>query len=223
VKLALVVLTNGRRDCIERTIPSLEEYVSPLPAQDPHARIIVDDSGDRAYGAWLEERFAGFDVYPVDRSRGYAAAMRRAIALGTAGDADWLFFTEDDFVYQRPVDLRAIAAAMDAEPRLAQVVLRRQAWFPSERKAGGMIERFDPALFTQRDGYIEHRVFWSGNPHLVRTSFLRRHPWPLGDDSERRFGRTAFGDPRVSVALWGRRDDVPWVEHIGAVRVGSGY
>jgi hypothetical protein len=223
MKLVLVVLTNGRAACIERTIPSLEEYMSPLPAAGSHARIIVDDSGDAEYSAWLEDRFPGFDVYPVRDSEGYAPAMRRAHARALASGVDWLFFSEDDFVYHRPVDLEAIADAMEANPQLAQVVLRRQAWFRSERAAGGMIERFDPALFAERDGFIEHRVFWSANPHLVRTSFLREHPWPLGDNSEVRFGRRVFAEPGARVALWGEFADEPWVEHIGDVRVGRGY
>jgi hypothetical protein len=116
---------------------------------------------------------------------------------------------------------------MDADPGLVQMVIRRQAWFPTEVEAGGMIERFDPTAFSEcSDGthdWLEHRLFYSMNPHLVRRSFLAAHPWPPRPNSEHHFGLRLFRDKSVRSGLWGKRSDPPRVTHIGVERTGTGY
>lgn len=214
MNVATLILTNGRRDCIARTIPSLRESVTPLGPL-----LVADDSGDPDYVRWLD-RFGPDRMLVPLPSAGYAVAMWRALGWVAASEFDWVFVVEDDFVFHRPVDLEAMAAVMDADPRIAQMVLLRQPWYPSEKRSGGVLERFDPAALTRHDGWTEHRLFWSMNPHLVRRSFLAEHRWPLGDRSERRFGQAVFRDPETVVGMWGTE---PWVEHIGTERVGTGY
>lgn len=217
----LIIITNGRRDCIETTVASLERQATPAFTE----RLICDDSGDPEYAAWLKRTFPSFFVYAhphVGHGPAVAYAFRRAAQMGTP----WVFFCEDDYEFNRPLDLEAMSRAMIANPAVTQMVVRRQGWFPAEVAAGGMIERFDPVLFTERgqDGttWIEHRQFYSLNPHLTRRSFIAAHPWPAIPNSEHHFGRRLFSRPAVSAGIWGAKADEPWARHFGD-RVGSGY
>jgi hypothetical protein len=219
--VGLVIITNGRRDCIEATVASLKERVKPAFTE----RLICDDSGDPKFARWLQETFPDFVVYAhphLGHGPAVAFARRRAAQMGTP----WVFFSEDDYEFNRPIDLEAIARQMIEHPSVAQMVIRRQGWFPSEIEAGGMIERFDPGLFTERSQngttWIEHRQFYSLNPHLTRRSFIAAHPWPARPNSEHHFGRALFSRPNVSAGIWGAKGDEPWARHFGE-RVGSGY
>jgi hypothetical protein len=221
LRVGLVIITNGRKDCIQSTVASIEARVKPAFTE----KIICDDSGDAEYVEWLKRTFPGFVVYGhphLGHGPAVAYAFRRAAAM----PADWVFFSEDDFEFTRDVDLEALANEMRAKPSVTQMVIRRQAWFPSEVEAGGMIERFDPALFTEHSqngsSWIEHRQFYSLNPHLTRRSFIAAHPWPARPNSEHHFGLSLFRASGVTAGIWGAKADAPWARHFGE-RVGSGY
>lgn len=217
----LVIITNGRRDCIAPTIASIQDRLPPFAA-----RLICDDSGDPAYVAWLRETFPAFTI--ADHPHlGHGPAVRFAIREAAKLDVDWVFWSEDDYEFLRPVDLAAVARTMEREgDDLKQMVIRRQAWFPTEIEAGGMIERFDPALFIERESpdgpWVEHRQFYSLNPHLVRRDLLAVIRWPAVPNSEHQFGRRLFREPLARCGIWGSKADEPWVRHMGE-RTGSGY
>ncbi len=211
----LLVMTDGRREAIERTIPSAFEYLDGIDE-----RVIVDDSGDADYQAWLRLRFPAFGLICGPKRLGYTKAMQRVNQIELGSGLPWIFRLEDDFVFQRPVDLAAMQRTMCDNPHLVQLALRRQAWFPNELEAGGIIEA-NPTAFTQRDGFIEHGEFFTNNPTLLRRSFIAANPWPDARWSEAVFGRNVLrGDARS--AFLGSTDDEPWVEHIG-IRQGTGY
>lgn len=219
-----VVVTNGRRDCIARTIPSIEAKLGPFVD-----RVICDDSGDAAFVAWLGATFPGWRIR-AHRHLGHAGAVQFALAEAAAMDVDWVFWCEDDLEFQERIELTTIIDVMEeAGEDLKQMVIKRQAWFPTEVAAGGMIERFDPALFVERSAngssWIEHRQFYSLNPHLARRGLLEAigRKWPLLPNSEHHFGQRLFRDPRVKCGIWGAKADPPRVLHIGAERTGSGY
>lgn len=54
-EVALVVITDGRRDCISRAVGSMEENLRGPFVE----RFIVDDSGDYEYGDWLDAEYLG--------------------------------------------------------------------------------------------------------------------------------------------------------------------
>lgn len=227
----LIVPTNGRPECISRTIRSAQQHLSGVAGM-----VIVDDSGDATYGQWLADEFIGgpWDgkVMHLPEPHGYWRAMQYVWGLArhwaATYDTSAFFFLEDDFTFNEPVDVEELAGVLDTHPYLTQIALLRQPWFANEHAHGGLIGALQAQgqVFTEcTDGthwWIEHRACFTGNPCLIpRATFAR--DWPEGDWSESRFGRVLFADGRARGAYWGRLTDPPRVEHIGHHRVGTGY
>lgn len=212
--IALVITTDGRRECLRQTLDSLQRNVSGVDGP----RLIFDDSGDDAYRAWLR-RLDGFEIIGAGPRRGQDRAVRKAARHAGYLDADFTFWCEDDFTFDRPVDLRELAAVLDADPHLAQMALLRQPWFAREREAGGIVER-DRSLYNFCDGWIEHRLWFTLNPSLV-PAWVFGHERPKGKRHEWRFSRQLCKDPAVRFGFWG--DGAPWITHIGTERRGRGY
>jgi hypothetical protein len=132
---------------------------------------------------------------------------------------DYIFQVEDDFTYERDVDLVPMIAALRRNPHLVQMALLRDPCYADERETGGILGWPLPA-FTFREGWFEHRQFFTLNPSLFRKSLTDR-PWPVGRHSETLFGKTVLNDSRARAAFWG--DGSEWIRHIGEVRAGVGY
>lgn len=220
--VALVVVTHGRRECIAETIPSALENLKGLPI----VRCIVsDDSGDPDYWAWLRLTFPSFELV-TGKPGGFAANTARAWDAALASGQRLVFWLEDDFRFERPVDLDGMAQVLDDNPHVLQMALRRQAWSAPELEAGGVIQQ-NPEAYTDCNDdaahhWLEHQLFWTTNPHLVRREVLARYQWPAAKkNSEAVFGRQTLTGELVA-GYWGRRTDDPWVEHFGE-RTGRGY
>lgn len=215
--IVLAVTTDGRSDYVEQAIPSLLERVRGLDGP----RLIYDDSGSRAYRRWLRRRF-GAEGFVV---RGHGRRLGQDLMLGAmwselAGEEfrghEWVMHFEDDFLFERRVDLEQLRAVLEPRPYLAQLALLRQPWFAAERQAGGIVERDPDAYAPVSDGehrWLEHRLWFTLNPCLYRRALCRRG-WPRGRRHEWRFGRSLCADPATRFGLWG--DGRPWVTHIGA-------
>lgn len=218
--VVLVVLTHGRRECIARSIPSARENLKGLPIA---RTVICDDSGDIDYQAWLRLTFPDCDLV-TGKPGGFAGNVRRAWSAALGSGQPWAFWLEDDFTFNEPVDLSAMAKVMAANGHLSQVMLKRQPWFPKEIGAGGFMQ-CQPEAYTERsDGdlaWSEHQLGHWTNPHLVRRSFLASNEWPAGNGSEARFARQVMRGS-TKAAVWGRIDDPPLVTHDGE-RTGTGY
>jgi GT2 family glycosyltransferase len=211
-QIVVVCLTTDTRDTLAETIASADENLcGPIGRK----LICVDQpSTDLAFDGW--------DVTALGPPQGYVRATRHAQDRAMGSGQPWVFWLEDDFTFNEPIDLAELQAIMDAHPELAQISLLRQAWYEEEVAAGGIIE-YKPKLFTQRDGYIEHRAYWTTNPMLTRRSLFATYEWPLEENSELRFGRALFKDPANRAAIYGAIGDPPRVHHIGAKRAGHGY
>lgn len=220
----VIVLTNGRRDCIFPTIASVQRHL--LGAGD---MVIVDDSGDSAYRVLLMSEFEDATVVSVaEEAAGYWRAMQTVWRVARDSGADAIWFHEDDFILNEDVAVAPMCRVLKTNTHLTQMSLLRQPWFWNEQIAGGLIQALERQgqTFAQRTSgiydWVEHRACFTGNPSLIpRRTFER--DWPEGDWSESRFGADLFLDPRVRGAYWGRYDDPPRVEHIGRERVGHDY
>ncbi len=224
-KVTVVVHTGGlpetwaeRSGYLRQTLASFTEQVHGPIVQ----RVIYDCWGDTEIRAELQELGAEHGFYVVGPAvrpdfTGSMVAMWRYLAKRAKGD--YIFQIEDDFVFEREVDLEPMIATLTDDDHLVQVALLRDACYPDERETGGILGWPLPA-FTFRDGWFEHRQFWTNNPSLFRRS-LTAVPWPVGHHSETLFGEMVFKDPAARAAFWG--DGTNWIRHIGEVRAGAGY
>jgi hypothetical protein len=222
--ICLLVITDGRKDCILQAIPSaLANLDGPITR-----RVIHDDSADPEHREWLQHTFPSFQVMWNPKGRqGFGGAIRSAWShLGHIPEK-YVFHLEDDFTFNRGVPLEELALVLNGNPHLVQLALRRQPWNDTERAAGGVVES-RPDEYTERSNdygmrWLEHRLFFTTNPSLYRTDLIRKHPWPRGPQSEGRFGLELTKSPKVRFGFWGSRDSGEWVTHIGRERVGIGY
>lgn len=202
--VALVITTDGRYPYLEQMLGSLATHV-----KYPFGLIrIVDDSGNDPGPAWP----ATWDVIRHPQRRGLAAAVQSAWS-NLPPEIDLVLHVEDDFVFVEEVDLDAMATVLKENPRLAQLVLKRQPWSPEERAAGGIIE-MNPGLYHQQDGYVEHRRIFSLNPGLIPRAVVDLG-WPDGNEAEM---TERLVGARWSFGFWGTREAAPMVWHIGAER-----
>lgn len=154
-----------------------------------------------------------------DHHLGLAGNVRAAWQWAIDMDCDYLFHVEEDFLFTAPVDLAALQLVLESEPRLAQVVLKRQPWSPPEIAAGGIIEQ-DPGAYIEVHKWgrslkwVEHRKIFSLNPCLIPRKILELG-WPAGNEAE--MTRRCL-DAGYRFAFYGGKTDPPKVEHIGAQR-----
>lgn len=220
--IPLIVLTNGR-PCIHDTVAAARQHLTGWSRL-----IIVDDSGDEAHRRHLFDALHPQTLRPVAEGKaGYNAAMKTVWDVAR-NYPDGVFFLEDDFLLESPIDTAQLKALTDYNPALAQVALLRQPWWQFEVDAGGLI----PALETQGHqfqdctanngtAWTQHRAFFTGNPSYIPARTFQ-HDWPDGDYSEGAMGVQIFRDPLAVCAFLGSRTDGPLVKHVG-LRSGFGY
>lgn len=226
--IALLVMTDGREECISRTVPAfLDQFDRPDLISE---LVIHDDSGEPEYAAWLRRQFEprGFEIVSTAGRSGFGGAIRSAWQhLREHSHARFVFHLEDDFVPRRPVPLADMMSVLLARPELVQLALRRQPWNADEAKAGGIVEQHPDAYTDRTDDrgreWIEHRLFFTTNPSLYRMALVLDTEWPTGEQSEGRFSHELLTDDALRFAFYGARSSGEWVEHIGAQRVGTGY
>lgn len=204
----------ARKAYLTRSIASLSERVKGNIVQ----RVIYSDWGD--HHEELTEIAGRHGFYVVGSGHhGYTQAVRRLWAyIDRRAIGDFVFLAEDDFVYDRDVDLNELADPLEADPYLAQVALMRGPVFPRETE--GLLG-WDRESFTQVDGHLEHRNFWTMNPSLIRRNLVTTHSWPNASSSERVFGDLLLRNPRARFGIAGQGE--PWITHIGEVRSTSKY
>jgi hypothetical protein len=228
--ICLLVITDGRRDCIQQTIPSaLAMLEGPVTR-----RVLYDDSGDPDHRAWLATEFPTFElIWHPEGRQGFGGAIRTAWTHLAHAPERYVAHVEDDFTFNAPVPLCGMVQILQAHPHLVQVALRRQPWNEHERLAGGIVEQHPDAYTEHHLGkyaWLEHRQFFTTNPCVYRRTLCQAGEWPEGSQSEGHFTHHLLrnGSPEVDAehvrfAFWGARDSGEAVTHIGHQRVGVGY
>ena len=218
----LLVFTDGRRECLTRTISSLESNLIGTFSY----QIMVDDSCDAEYADWLDATYGGaFTIIHNAERYGFCKAVDtdwRAVSE----DTTHVFHLEDDFEFTAKVPIEKMAEVLDNRPNLMQIVLKRQPWNEQEKVWGDLVHA-RPEEFTEvTDGtstWLEHRLFYSTNPNLLKAKWVR-NGMPVVSECEGKFGLALTNDdPRLKFGFWGAFSDGPRVHHIGDERVGNGY
>lgn len=218
--IALLIMTDGRRDYIGETVSSaFYNLDGPIIEKWMH-----DDSGDEDNRRWLESRFPSFTHIGQGPRRGFGGAYDFAWkTLAAQSKADYIFNLEDDFTFNRIIPLEDMIQVLEENPNVYQMALRRQAWSSEEIRVGGVIERW-PESFHQQPNWISHRLFFTTNPSLYRKSLIETRTYPNVKDSEGHFSQSIVAsDPDAQFGYWGRKTDAPWVTHIGVKRKGDSY
>jgi hypothetical protein len=230
--IAVVVIGDGREYYLHRCITSMSALNGPIIE-----KWMYDDTGNLAYRDNLVRRYPEFWHINGGPRQGCAGAFQqvwRQVREGTS--ARFIFLIEQDFVFNRTIDLYGMAALLDERPHLAEVALRRQPWNATEIAAGGIVESHPDWYIDMEDDagrqWLEHGAFFTTNCPLFRTSLLDV-PWPdsrPGCYSEGTFhhhlmthGTPEVPGDQVTYAYWGARYSGVWVEHIGYQRLGTGY
>jgi len=223
--IAVLIITDGRVNVLKRTIASFEEQVSGPIIE----RFIYDDSGNQGLRDLIQKRHPNYSLigHPTGERQGFGGAIRTAwSALRAESIADFVFHLEDDFTFNRPVDLEDFMGVLKQRPALAQLACVRQAWNPAEKEAGGVRE-LHPDWYTShldRHGrsWLEQGHFFTTNPSLYRRQLIDMFDWPDTDQSEGFFS-SMCRQGGFSFGYWGEMSDEPLVHHIGEHRYGIGY
>lgn len=223
MNVTLLVITDGRADCLRQTLAAFDMFVDQSLIG---TRVLVDDSADPAYGQWIDEAYS-FDLHlQATHRRGFAGAI--AAGWRAVANAEYVFHLEDDFVMARHIPVGDMVEVLIENPQLAQMALRRQPWNSEEKAAGGYVACHPDAYtdvydLTNDRAWLEHRMFFTTNPSVYPHRIVDRG-WPLMNQSEGIFSLDLFrAEPDTVCGIWGRRDDDPWVIHIGDQRIGQGY
>jgi hypothetical protein len=222
--VTLVMRTGGdpnqwpaRSGYIRESLASLTRNVSGPIVQ----RVLYSDWGPEhrdTLDALASE--SGFYVVGPKAHLGYTGAMQALWTyLDRRAQGSYVFSVEDDFLYDRPVDLNSMIEALAADRHLVQMALLRGPYYPREIEAGSVLASLKTPV-EQRDGYVVHRDHFTANPSLFRRSLVKT-PWPSGSSSERLFGDRVLREREARFAYWG--DGTPWISHIGAVRASTAY
>lgn len=219
--IQLLVMTDGRSIYLEPTLETAKELLDGPISR----RIIHDDSGSEEYGRWLNNTYGrDWEIYSTGRRSGFGGAIISAWSL--LDETPYVFHLEDDFVMNEPIDLFSMMTVLDNNPHLVQMALRRQPWNDQEKTAGGIVE-LDPDSFEEKtDGtntWLEHRKFFTTNPSLYSRNLIIENPWPIGTNSEGRYGISLFQDTNLRSGYWGPKVGQPKCTHIGEHRNGGGY
>lgn len=216
-RVDVIVLTAGRRQYLERTLASFSERVSG----DVCERIIQDDSGDPEFGVWLKQTYGDeWEIITTSGKLGFTKAIRAIwqVIRGRTG-APYIFHLEEDFVFDRDVDLNQMIEVLRGDEHLAQVALLRGPFYEPELEAGGIIEQ-DPGAYTKREGYLEHSKYFTTNPCLYKRTLIRKYHWPAARNSEVHYTRNLV---RRGYRFAYLGDGTPYVSHIGEERTNLGY
>lgn len=226
VPVTVMVITDGRGDCLHRTMESLK---ATWPASIPyHKKLLVCDSLNEGYRNELRELYPDFNILTADRKLGFHGAIQ--LGWDNLEESTWIFHLEDDFdltpVGEIPLEgmRQVVQESRSGHHPLAQVALKRQAWNEEEKKAGGIVEMW-PDLYEDREisgfNVAVHNNFFTTNPTLYHH-YIAKRGWPQVPQSEQVFTRE-LQDDGFKFAFWGKKLDAPRVEHIGEHRVGTGY
>jgi hypothetical protein len=218
MNIALLIFTDGRKECLKKTVASAEaRLVGTI-----QSRIVINDSADRRYAAWLDATFPGYERVHHEQRRGFCGAVQSGWA-NVPSDTDYIVHLEDDFLFNEPVELAHVIAVLGAHPHLAQMALRRQA-LGREVAFGGFVEQFSESYTeTSWNGFhwFEHQRFFTTNPCVYPRRILELG-WPAPPECEGHFGFRLW-PAGYKCAFWGKKSDAPKVHHIGTHRVGTGY
>lgn len=219
-KTVLTILTDGRKDCLTKTIASLEENLRG----EFYRRVIIDDSNDRGYARWLEDAYPGYLHWHNPTRLGLAGALRMAWDIALGLNADFIWHQEDDFTFNWPIDVAPLERILIFFPKLGQIALKRQPVNAKEITAGGWMQTHPKEVFAEVTAFgtpivIQQEIFIFG-PSLISAKAARECLDDPGDGLERGFTDSCI-EHGYRMAVLGSITSDPQVTHIGDQRTAA--
>jgi glycosyltransferase involved in cell wall biosynthesis len=220
--VSVIFITDGRVNLLEQTLRSFSDHV----AYPFFSKLIINDCVDKDVVTAVDNLSRIYGLTPTHHAekRGFAGVYDTAFKT-VSKESDYVFFIEDDFLFQDKINIQEMIFILQYNRNLSQVILKRQAWNESEKFAGGIIEQ-NPSEYEENNFsdiyWTEHRMFFSTNPCLVPYWIIERG-WPLVPHSEGVFSIDLFRNPNYKSAFLGRKFDAPLCFHIGENRNGFNY
>lgn len=210
-KISLVVITDGRQSCIEQTIDRFNQVIN----YNFFEKLIINDSGDRRYHNFLVNRFPEFNIVSHEQRRGLAGAVQSAWS-SVNPEVDYVFHLEDDFLFNKSIDINHMAFLLRTNPQLVQMALVRASVNPPEEEVGGFVFQHLED-YSQKEDYFQHGRLFTLNPCLYPMSTVKMG-WPdHGGESE--FTTKVHSiDKDYRFGFYGNIYDEPLVTHIGGRR-----
>lgn len=214
MRYILALMTNGRRECLERTLAGLKEHLSPTPDEC----FFHNDAGVTEYRDLLDATGWEWEVEDSRSAIGHCRSYDHLWQAAARSSCEHAFLVEDDQVLLRPVDLRDLAYVLRTTGTV-QMTLLRTPW-GAEVPHGGYIPQ-EPGWYERcTDGvaeWIETTRNWACAPTLIRTDLAREFAWPLDPGCETTVGPQILQErPGATFGLWGWGE--PWVAHVGVER-----
>lgn len=206
MSVGCLIITDGRGEYLEQMWDSLM-----WDGPDFDLTVLVDDSGDDEYGQWCHELIAPTVFVHHSHRRGLAGAIQSG--WNALGDVDYILHLEEDFTFPEPIPVDRMIRALNADPHLAQVCLKRNpALTPVEQSFGGFMN-VNPEHYTNAivDGVrvVYQTQCFSFNP-CVYPSWVR--DFGAGVESQVTDRLLASGH---RFAYYGHAEDDPRCIHIG--------
>lgn len=209
--VSLIVITDGRQHCIDKTIPSLYQNIN----YNFYEKIIINDSGDSRYNQYLKSKFPEFNIVSHIDRRGLAGAVQSAWSC-ISKETDYIFHLEDDFIFNENINIQQMIDILEYNNHLVQLALVRAPVNPPEEEVGGFVFQ-NLHSYSQKDQFFEHGRLFTLNPCLYPYS-TTLIGWPdHGGESE----FTSLVHSKNSNLLFGYLGniyDAPKVTHIGGIR-----
>lgn len=210
-KVSLVVITDGRQDCIERTINRFNHIINFQFFE----KLIINDSGDPRYHDFLSKRFPEFNVISHKERRGLAGAVQSAWA-SVSRESDYVFHLEDDFLFNKSIDISHMIFLLRKNPHLVQMALVRAPVNPPEEEVGGFVFQH-LADYSQKEDYFEHGRLFTLNPCVYPMSTVNMG-WPDHGGESEFTSKVHSIDKDYRFGFYGNIYDEPLVTHIGGRR-----
>lgn len=198
--MILLIITDGRRDLLERTLKSAKENLPEF-----EKKIIINDCQDSTFKSFLNSLY-DYEVYHNYEKLGFCGAIQKG--WDVLPPTDYVFHLEEDFIFNKKVDVEKMKEILQ-DDKICQVSLKRQKW---GSEVNGFIED-NPQDYEQKEGYVRHRNFFTTNPSLYKYD-ITKIGFPQVKRSEHEFSQILFNLGFYS-AILGDKFDPPKVEHIG--------
>lgn len=217
LKLTLLVIGDGRREYLDRTIRSIRDHViHPITT-----RVMVNDEADIGHIRDIDRDFGDWRVVHTCR-QGMAGAVQAGFDAALDTDPDYVLWVEEDMLLTRRLPIRAAAEVLDNHPGIAQMSFRRGPLNDVETRHGcvltAMVEQCNH--YDVYADYTTHDWIFSLNPSLINPAVMKLG-WPsgpLGVGNEAGFTIRCLQAGYV-FGSWGQPGDgQTWCEHIGVGR-----